>query len=116
MTDNGKTGETVDWSRFGLDPVGQSSPPRSNNHDPSSLTARGSTASGNPNVKDLFDEEQVKKKSQMLILTLSDLKVTYVFLLANRVDIAIVLDRFLVRKVITLSISPRALVYVQKSD
>ena len=59
MTENGKG--NVDWSRFGLDPVGQSSPPRSNNHDPSSLTASGSTASGNPNVKDLFDEEQVKK-------------------------------------------------------
>ncbi|CAH3179258.1 unnamed protein product [Porites lobata] len=56
MTENGKG--NVDWSRFGLDPVGQSSPPRSNNHDPSSLTASGSTASGNPNVKDLFDEEQ----------------------------------------------------------
>ena len=69
MTENGKG--NVDWSRFGLDPVGQSSPPRSNNHDPSSLTASGSTASGNPNVKDLFDEEQVKK-CQMQILTLSD--------------------------------------------
>lgn len=71
MTENGKG--NVDWSRFGLDPVGQSSPPRSNNHDPSSLTASGSTASGNPNVKDLFDEEQVKK-CQMQILTLSDLE------------------------------------------
>lgn len=69
MTENGKG--NVDWSRFGLDPVGQSSPPRSNNHDPSSLTASGSTASGNPSVKDLFDEEQVKK-CQMQILTLSD--------------------------------------------
>lgn len=69
MTENGNG--NVDWSRFGLDPVGQSSPPRSNNHDPSSLTASGSTASGNPNVKDLFDEEQVKK-CQMQILTLSD--------------------------------------------
>jgi len=42
-----------------LDPVGQSSPPRSNQDD-SELTASGSTSSGNPNVKDLFDEEQVK--------------------------------------------------------
>lgn len=57
MTGNNKG--DVNWSRFGLDPVGQSSPPRSNQDD-SELTASGSTSSGNPNVKDLFDEEQVK--------------------------------------------------------
>lgn len=55
MTENNKG--DVNWSRFGLDPVGQSSPPRSN-QDHSGSEASGSTARGNPNVKDLFDEDQ----------------------------------------------------------
>lgn len=59
MTDNK---EHVNWSRFGLDPVGRTepSPPRSNRDQSSEFKATKSTATGNPNVKDLFDEEQVK--------------------------------------------------------
>lgn len=58
MTDNK---EDVNWSRFGLDPVGRKepSPPQYHRDQSSELKAVGSTASGNPNVKDLFDEEQV---------------------------------------------------------
>lgn len=54
--------ENVNWSRFGLDPVGrtESSPPRPHHDQSSELKASGSTSSGNPNVKDLFDEDQVK--------------------------------------------------------
>ena len=59
MTENNKG--DVNWSRFGLDPVGQSSPPRSH-QDHSGSEASGSTARGNPNVKDLFDEDQVRNK------------------------------------------------------
>jgi len=59
MTENK---EHVNWSRFGLDPVGrtESSPPRSHHDQSSEFKATKSTATGNPNVKDLFDEEQVK--------------------------------------------------------
>ena len=59
MTDNK---EHVNWSRFGLDPVGRTepSPPRSHRDQSSEFKANKSTATGNPNVKDLFDEEQVK--------------------------------------------------------
>lgn len=59
MTDNK---EHVNWSRFGLDPVGRTepSPPRSHCDQSSEFKANKSTATGNPNVKDLFDEEQVK--------------------------------------------------------
>lgn len=59
MTDNK---ENVNWSRFGLDPVGRTepSPPRSHHEQSSEFKAIRSTATGNPNVKDLFDEEQVK--------------------------------------------------------
>lgn len=64
MTENNKG--DVNWSRFGLDPVGQISPPRSHQGD-SGLKASGSTASGNPNVKDLFDEDQVKIRSSDFI-------------------------------------------------
>lgn len=53
--------ENVNWSRFGLDPVGRTepSPPQSHRDQTSEFKAVGSTASGNPNVKDLFDEDQV---------------------------------------------------------
>ena len=59
MTDNK---ENVNWSRFGLDPVGRTepSPPRSPHDQSSEFKATKSTATGNPNVKDPFDEEQVK--------------------------------------------------------
>lgn len=58
MTDNK---DNVNWSRFGLDPVSrsESSPPRSHGDQSSEFTATGSTSCGNPNVKDLFDEDQV---------------------------------------------------------
>ena len=61
MTENDKG--DVNWSRFGLDPVGQGSPPRSH-QDHSGPIASGSTACGNPNVKELFDEDQVSGKYQ----------------------------------------------------
>ena len=59
MTDNK---DNVNWSRFGLDPVGRSepSPPRSHGDQSVEVTASGSTSCGNPNVKDLFDEDQVR--------------------------------------------------------
>ncbi|KAJ7378952.1 hypothetical protein OS493_019651 [Desmophyllum pertusum] len=58
--------ENVNWSRFGLDPVGrtESSPPRPHHDQSSELKASGSTSSGNPNVKDLFDEDQGDKVSE----------------------------------------------------
>lgn len=55
MTEN-NTGD-VNWSRFGLDPGDQNSQPRWQ-QDQSNSRATGSTSSGNPNVKDLFDEDQ----------------------------------------------------------
>lgn len=63
MTDNK---EHVNWSRFGLDPVGRTepSPPRSNRDQSSEFKATKSTATGNPNVKDLFDEEQEDQVSE----------------------------------------------------
>lgn len=60
MTEN-NTGD-VNWSRFGLDPSDQNSPPRWHK-DQSDLGARRSTSSGNPNVKDLFDEDQGDRAS-----------------------------------------------------
>lgn len=63
MTDNK---DNVNWSRFGLDPVGRSepSPPRSHGDQSVEVTASGSTSCGNPNVKDLFDEDQGDQVSQ----------------------------------------------------
>lgn len=63
MTDNK---EHVNWSRFGLDPVGRTepSPPRSHHDQSSEFKATKSTATGNPNVKDLFDEEQGDQVSE----------------------------------------------------
>lgn len=61
MTENNKG--DVNWSRFGLDPVGQNPPPRWH-QDNSGPKASGSTASGNPNVKDLFDEDQRDQVSE----------------------------------------------------
>lgn len=44
----------VDWSRFGLDSEERKSDQKAN-----TTKEDGSTASGNPNVKELFDEDQV---------------------------------------------------------
>ncbi|KAL9962137.1 hypothetical protein ACROYT_G031215 [Oculina patagonica] len=63
MTDNK---ENVNWSRFGLDPVGRTepSPPQSHRDQSSEFKAVRSTASGNPNVKELFDEDQGDQVSE----------------------------------------------------
>lgn len=54
----GEKGKAVNWERFGLDGQERATSRDSN----SGVTKTESTTVGNPNVKELFDEDQVWEK------------------------------------------------------
>ena len=57
MTDNK---QNVNWSRFGLDPIARNQSSPVIPYEPSDSSAPENTAYVSPNVKDLFDEDQVR--------------------------------------------------------